>query len=121
MLVQHMYCSARDRDVRVAFTDQPLYDAQAPVQDAESVCLEIGEPCSGAICPLFAVPVETLRFRLAREGFDTSLLRHLAAPCIGCGRTTDLVALDQSHVYCTECGSVNAWKPIPDDAPTFED
>lgn len=121
MQVHHVFCSARDRDVRIAFTDQPLHDAQAPIQDAECVCLEIGEPCGGPRCPTLAVPVESLRYRLAREGFDTSMLHHVAAPCDACGRRTDLVALDPSHFYCTECGAVNAWRSVPDDAPTFDD
>ena len=36
-----MYCSARDQDVRVVLTDEPVHDAQAPVLDAELICLEI--------------------------------------------------------------------------------
>jgi hypothetical protein len=120
MQVLQKFCSARDREVSVAITDVPLHDAQAPIHDAVAVCLEIGEPCERSICPLLTLPVESLRFRLARDGFDTSMLRHLSGPCPACDRTTDLVALDQVHVYCTECSAVSHWRSVPDDAPTFE-
>jgi len=48
------------------------------------------------------------RYRLAHNGLDTSALRHIAAPCAKCGRATELLALDESRVYCTECGAVGA-------------
>ena len=41
-----MYCSARDQDVRVVVTDEPVHDAQASLIDSELICLEIGEHCT---------------------------------------------------------------------------
>ncbi|HEX6053684.1 MAG TPA: hypothetical protein VFZ21_30655 [Gemmatimonadaceae bacterium] len=108
MRVDTVFCSARDREVHVARTDEPLYEGQAPLPDAEFVCLEVAEPCGEAQCPLLAVPVEVLRFRLAHNGLDTSALRHVAARCAECGRTTELLGLDSSRVYCTECHAVGA-------------
>jgi hypothetical protein len=106
MRVEQKFCPACAHEVRVALTDEPPHDGQAPMPDAELVCLEISEPCGDATCPLLGVPTETLRYRLAHDGFDTSTLLHVTAVCAGCGRATDLVALDSSHVYCTECGAV---------------
>lgn len=108
MRVETVFCSARDREVHVALTDQPRYEGQAPLPDTELVCFDVAEPCGGAVCPVLAVPTEALRYRLAHNGLDTSALRHIAAPCAECGRATELLALDESRVYCTECGAVGA-------------
>ena len=49
-----MYCAARDQDVRVVLTDEPVHDAQAPMMDAEFIRLEIGDHCTGHLCPVCA-------------------------------------------------------------------
>lgn len=62
MDTQLAYCSACDRTVRV------VADAEAgewPDNDRpdphELVCLEYGESCTGAFCPVFRLPVEQMR------------------------------------------------------------
>jgi hypothetical protein len=107
MRVEQKYCPACGHDVRVALTDESPHDAQAPLPDAELVCLEVAESCGDDRCPLLGAPTETLRYRLAHDGFDTSALRHVTALCAACGRTTDQVALDGAHAYCTACQAVN--------------
>lgn len=34
-----IFCSVRDTDVDVVLTDEPLYDGQASIGDAELICL----------------------------------------------------------------------------------
>jgi DNA-directed RNA polymerase subunit RPC12/RpoP len=107
MKVQTMFCSACDRDVRVVFTAEPLYDGHAPLPDVEFVCLEIGEQCTGALCPLCALPPDALEERLVRSGLDEGRLRHITAMCPSCGRETDLVLVRRGIARCSECGSRN--------------
>jgi hypothetical protein len=107
MKVQKMFCSACDRDVRVVLTAEPTYDGQAPLPDVEFVCLEIGEQCTGALCPLCALPPAAMDARLARSGFDNGRLKHITAQCDACGRETELVVTQRGFARCTECGSAN--------------
>ena len=65
-----MHCSCRDQEVRVVVTDDPVYDGQASLLDSEIICLEIGEKCSGGMCPLDAQPAAVMDLRLARSGLD---------------------------------------------------
>ena len=52
---QTAYCSACDRDVQILVTDDADHDAHANIPDAEVVCLEIGDRCTGSLCPVGAV------------------------------------------------------------------
>ena len=72
-----IYCSARDQDVRIVMTDDPVHDAQATVFDSEIVCLEIGEKCTGGMCPLCAIPAEAMDARLAKSGLRPEIRRVL--------------------------------------------
>jgi len=110
MKSQTMFCSACDRDVRVILTNEPSSDAQAPVPDAEFICLEIGDTCTGALCPVFSLPATVMKAKLARGGFDTSNLRHVQLHCDGCDRFADLVVLSREYCLCTECGATNRYE-----------
>lgn len=107
MKVQKIYCAGCDRDVRIVLTAEPVHEGQANLADAEPVCLEIGDSCTGSLCPIFALPPEDMKARLARSGFDTGGLRHLRAHCDGCDRATDMVVLNRELCHCTECHTAN--------------
>jgi len=104
-----MYCSARDQDVRVVVTDEPVHDAQASVVDSELICLEIGDHCSGHLCPVCAMPSEAVDVRLAKSGLRPEIRRRLQGYCDGCERDTELLISSGGYVTCTECGTTRRW------------
>ena len=110
MKAKTMFCSACDRDVRVVLTAEPTAEGQAPLPDTEFICLEIGDRCTGALCPVFSLPPAAMKVKLARGGYDTSNLRHVSLHCDGCDRVTDLVVLSREYCYCTECGATNRYE-----------
>lgn len=66
MKVRTAYCSACDRNVRVLL-EEGREPRPAPGEDPHDlVCLEYGESCTGDMCPLFKVPTEQMRVKLAR-------------------------------------------------------
>jgi hypothetical protein len=72
MKTRMAFCSACDRDVRVAFPeDAEFVDGQANIPDPEIVCLEIGARCTGSMCPVAAQPAAVMAARLVRSGLDT--------------------------------------------------
>ena len=103
-----IYCSARDQNVHVVLQDEPAFDGHANIPDLGLVCLEIGEQCTGGMCPLGAEPASVMAARLVRSGLPTSLPT-VKAVCDGCDRTTDLAVLPKNLVICTECGTVTRW------------
>jgi hypothetical protein len=58
-LLTAMYCSAVDRDVRVAYVPDLAPDPHIPLPDLDFICMEIGERCTGRLCPLDAKPAES--------------------------------------------------------------
>lgn len=105
-----MYCSARDSNVHVVLTDEPITDGQATVTDTELICLEIGDGCTGAMCPVCAVSRDAMDARLAKSGLRPEVRRKVASQCDGCGRETELVVSSGGYVSCTECGSTWRWR-----------
>ena len=107
MKTQLAYCSACDQDVRIIITDEPSQDGHANVHDAEVVCLEIGERCTGSLCPIGATSPTVMAARLVRNGFRTVLQPIVRADCPSCGRETEQVIIEVAHAICTECGVTN--------------
>ena len=105
-----IYCTARDQDVRIVPTDEPVHDAQATVFDTEVVCLEIGERCTGGMCPLCAMPADAMDARLAKSGLRPDTYRKVHGACDACDRDTDLVVSSGGYLSCTECGATRKWK-----------
>jgi hypothetical protein len=63
------YCSACDRPVRVVpITEFPPEQRPEGVDDSAVVCLDYGESCTGALCPLFELPTEEMRTLVRRTG-----------------------------------------------------
>lgn len=50
-----IYCSACDRDVSIVSKDGKLEGA---------ICTDIGEGCTGTLCPICAEPPETIRQKI---------------------------------------------------------
>jgi hypothetical protein len=98
------YCSACDRDVQILVTDTAEHDAQAPIPDAEVVCLEIGVRCTGGMCPVGAVSAAAMKSRRIRAGVNTATLPIVEATCLSCDRVTSHYLLDANYAMCAECG-----------------
>ena len=69
MKFQVAYCSACDRDVRIAYTEAPVFEGQANLPDPEVLCMEIGHQCTGSLCPIGAQPPAVMAARLVRNGY----------------------------------------------------
>ena len=111
-----MYCSARDSNVHVVLTDEPITDGQATVADTELICLEIGESCTGALCPVCAVSPEAMDARLAKSGLLPEIRRKVQSHCDACGQDAELVVSSGGYVSCTVCGTTWRWtaRDLPD-------
>lgn len=65
------YCAARDQRVRAVRRSELLGEPEstsASPDASDVICLEYGRRCTGATCPLFAVPSVEMARRLARAG-----------------------------------------------------
>ena len=102
---QVAYCSACDKDVRVVVTDQPSHDGHANLHDAEVVCLEIGDACTGGLCPIGATSPTVMAARLVRNGLQTIMQPVFQASCAMCGGTTTHVIVERTHAICEDCGT----------------
>ncbi len=109
MKSQQIYCGACDRQVRVMITDNPTEESQAPVHDMEVVCLEIGDKCTGQMCPIGAAAPDAMLGRIIRNGLPTDGLRTVVAVCPSCGLQGDMVLYGEGHAACTACGSPARW------------
>lgn len=98
------YCSACDRDVRIALPDEPLFDGQANVADPEIVCLEIGESCTGGLCPIGAQPATVMKARLVKSGMEYRIQPLVRSYCEGCSGESDFVVIDPQYAVCPSCG-----------------
>ena len=56
MTTQTIYCSACDREVVVRLEKSDDLEG--------SVCMDLGEACTGAMCPICAQPPEQMRAKL---------------------------------------------------------
>lgn len=60
MEVRTAYCATHDRPVRVMVKGE----AQGDEGLDDMVCLEHGDTCTGAMCPIFDVPSEEMKAKL---------------------------------------------------------
>ncbi len=107
-----MFCSARDSDVRVLLTDEPTHEGQASLLDAEVICLEVGEKCTGGMCPICAMSPEAVDARLAKSGYRQEIRRKVLGHCLGCDYETELLSSVGGYFTCTECGTTAKWSII---------
>ena len=69
------------------------------------ICLEVGDHCTGNLCPVCAIPLEAVDARLAKSGLRPEVRRKVAGYCEACDRDTELVVSSGGYVTCTECGT----------------
>jgi hypothetical protein len=99
------YCSVCNHAVRVVLTDAPVQDASSPIHESEVVCLEIGEHCSGTVCPQCAAPQLVMGARLVRNGLQTEVQPIVRGRCIACENIADFVVVSREHAICAQCGT----------------
>jgi hypothetical protein len=107
MKTVNAYCSACDHSVRLVLTDEPIQDDPSPIHDREVVCLEIGEHCSGALCPVSAVAPIVMAARLVRNGLQTQMQPIVSGHCPACDSQTDFVIVSREYCICSECGTTS--------------
>ena len=105
MEIKTMYCSGCDRDVRVLRPDDATGHPQANIHDAELICMELGDWCSGALCPLGAAAPHAMVRRLIQEGLPLDHLRTARGWCDACGLDSDFVLYASQSAACTVCGT----------------
>lgn len=110
MISRQVFCSACDREVRVLIAEPTLTDGQAPLPDAEAVCLEIGKQCTGAMCPIGAAAPDAMVGRIIRNGLPLSGLRTVHATCPSCDLESDLVLYGDGRAVCATCGGHARWR-----------
>jgi hypothetical protein len=108
MKTQTAYCAACDKDVQIVITDEPSHDGHANLHESEVVCLEIGEACTGNLCPIGAVSPNVMAARLVRNGLQTLVTPVVTARCGSCGRATEHLIASRTHATCGECGATTA-------------
>lgn len=104
-----VFCSACDRPVRVMLSLAPRTDGQASLHDDELVCLEIGDRCTGNLCPIGAVAPNEMVARLVRLGLPTDGLRTINAACPSCEVQVEMVLYGDGRAACTVCGAAARW------------
>jgi hypothetical protein len=104
-----MFCSACDRQVRVMISEAPSGEHQATVHDDELICLEIGEHCTGNLCPLGAAEPNAMVSRIVRNGLPTDGLRTVMATCPACDLHAEIVLYGEGKAACTACGTPARW------------
>jgi len=113
MLAQKIFCSACDREVSVVFTDeQPAADAAPNLADADVVCLELGDQCTGALCPVCAISPEAMAIRVAKLGLRPDQHATVRAACEGCQREQDMMLTRGGYVTCPECGATRRMRRV---------
>lgn len=109
MKSHQLFCSACDRQVRVMINDAPAMEGQATLHDAEVVCLEIGEQCTGSLCPIGAAAPDAMVGRIVRNGLPLDGVRTVRSLCPSCGLENDMVLYGEGRAACTACGSPARW------------
>jgi hypothetical protein len=103
------YCGACDRTVRVLLTETPIAEGQAPATDAELVCLEIGEGCTGGMCPLGAAEPGAMVRRIVHHGLPLDGLETVMAHCPSCDQDAEVILYGEGQAGCSVCGSLGRW------------
>ena len=106
MKPRKIYCSACDREIDVLFTEEPHnLGGQAEVADAGVVCLEMGDRCTGGLCPVAAVSPDAMAVRVAKAGVRPEQHYNVRGMCDGCDREVNLMLTRGGYVTCPECGT----------------
>ena len=109
MKSQQIFCGACDREVRVMITDAPPHEGQAPLTDEEVICLEIGDKCTGNVCPLGAAGPDAMVARLVRNGLPIDQLKTSRSRCPSCDREAEMILYGNGRATCSLCGRQGRW------------
>jgi hypothetical protein len=104
-----LFCSACDRQVKVLISEAPVGEHQATVHDDELICLEIGDHCTGSMCPLGAAAPQAMVARLIHSGESTDGMRTAKAMCPSCGLEAEFILYGAGKASCTVCGTAAKW------------
>jgi len=88
-------------------TDDPIHDGQANLHEAEIVCLEIGERCTGSMCPVGATSPTVMAARLVRNGLQNTMHPLSSLTCDHCDHVTTHVLIDHQFATCSDCGATS--------------
>jgi hypothetical protein len=113
MRTEMAYCAVRRRPVRVIVTDEPTHDGQAPLHDAELVCLDVGKHCTAPRCPICGLPPEALAARLVRDALYGPLNPVVKLKCPVCEHVTEYVVVGERVATCAECGRAVDFAALP--------
>jgi hypothetical protein len=72
METHRAYCSACDCQVEVIVRPGAAVNPTTGEREDEVICLAYGESCTGAMCPMSARPVETMRQAFEKHERDDS-------------------------------------------------
>lgn len=109
MSERRLHCSACARPVRIVVTAPHELDGPPNLHDAEVVCLDVGEQCTGGRCPLGHVAPDAMVSRLIRDGQPLDGLRTVRATCPACDGYVEMVLYGEGHAACTVCGTPARW------------
>ena len=104
-----LICSACDRAVRVVITDAPVYEGQPELPEREVVCLEVGDQCTGDVCPLGSAAPNAMVARIVRNALPTDALHTVQARCPACGADAEMALYGGGRAACTVCGTAARW------------
>ena len=108
------FCPACDRDVHIVITDGPSHDGQANLHDADAVCIDIGERCTGAVCPIVGTSPVVMVARLVRDDLLSALHPRVSLMCERCNQVTTHVLIERRYATCTDCGATSERTFVPD-------
>ena len=106
---RQLHCSVCARPVRIVVTAPHELDGPPNLYDAEVVCLDVGEQCTGGRCPLGHVAPDAMVSRLIRDGQPLDGLRTVRATCPACDGNVEMVLYGEGHAACTVCGTPARW------------
>jgi hypothetical protein len=109
MKSHQLYCSACDRQVKVLISEAPLGEHQATLHDDELICMEIGEHCSGALCPLGAAEPQAMVSRLIHSGEKFNGVKTVKGHCPTCEMDAEFILYGKGKASCTVCGTACKW------------
>jgi hypothetical protein len=105
------FCSTCNRDVHMVITDGPSHDGHANLHDADLVCLDVGDDCTGTVCPVCETSPTVMAARLARNDLLSCIHPEASLECKHCGRVTTHVTIERHFATCSECGATTDRSP----------
>lgn len=109
MSSHQLHCDACARPVRIMVTAPHALDGPPNMHDAEVICLDVGEQCTGGRCPLGKVEPDAMVSRLIRNGLPLDGMKSVFTLCPACDSQAEMVLYGDGHAACTVCGTPARW------------